>query len=106
MCVRRTASVRLTVLTVASRKTPLALAVQGGKTEVVRFLLEEGADMDLLPYEDDGKTMSKRSLIEMAASLGHLDIMRLLIQARMFKDKAEQEAEGVNENRAEEAGLS
>lgn len=69
---------------------------------MVRFLLEEGADMDLLPYTEDGKMLTKRSLIEMAASLGQLDIMRLLIQAKMFKDKAEQQAEDASAKGAEE----
>lgn len=88
-----------------SRDTPLAAAVQGGQTEVVRFLLEEGADMDLLPYTEDGKAATTRSLIEMAAWHGHLDIMRLLIQAKMFKDKAEQQREDANAKGAEEVAL-
>lgn len=74
-----------------SRDTALSAAVFGGQTKVVRFLLEEGADMDLLPCED-GKTPVKTSLIEMAAMGGHLDVMNLLIQAKMFKDRAEREA--------------
>lgn len=72
---------------------------------MVRFLLEEGADMDLLPYAEDGKTATNKSLIEMAAGLGHLDIMRLLMQAKMFKDKAEQLAEEPSAKGAEEAAL-
>lgn len=88
------------------RDTPLSAAVQGGKTEVVRYLLEKGADMDLLPFAEDGKTMSKTSLIEMAASHGYMDVMRLLIQAKMFKDKAEQQAEDANNAKgAEETAL-
>eukprot|EP00752_Nemacystus_decipiens_P005271 g4781.t1 len=84
------------------RDTPLSAAIHGGKVDVVRFLLEEGADMDLLPCAEEGK---KRSLIELAAALGHVDIMRLLIQAKIFKDRAEQQAEDANAKRAEEAAL-
>lgn len=74
-------------LAVVSRLTALSAAVQTGQTEVVRYLLEEGADMDLLPFDDDG-TQVEESLIETAASAGHLDTMNLLIQATMFRDKA------------------
>lgn len=77
------------------RSTVLASAVQRGKTEVVRFLLELGADMDLLPssfssegHARDGNAPISMSLIEMAAQLGHLESMNLLIQAKMFKDQA------------------
>eukprot|EP00752_Nemacystus_decipiens_P005269 g4779.t1 len=81
-----------------SRATALACAVQHGETEVCRFLLELGADMDLLPYSSkrhagDGSTPVAASLIEMAARLGHLDAMKLLIQAKMLKDQAEQTRE-------------
>lgn len=87
-----------------SRDTALSAAVQGGKTEVVRYLLEEGADMDLVPWED-GKTPGKKSLIAIAAVWGHLDVMNLLIQAKMFKEKAEQTAEQEVEGaKAYEAG--
>lgn len=86
-----------------SRDTPLVAAIQGGKIEVVRFLLEEGADMDLLPFAEDGKTPTTRSLIEMAASYGHVDIMRLLIQANMFKYKAEQQTEDAKAKEVEKA---
>lgn len=88
-----------------SRDTPLSAAIQGGQTEVVRFLLEEGADMDLLPCLEDERK-SPNSLIEFAAGLGKVEIMRLLIQAKMFKDQAEQQAEDANAKGAEEAALS
>eukprot|EP00752_Nemacystus_decipiens_P005272 g4782.t1 len=81
-----------------SRATVLACAVQHGQTEVCRFLLELGADMDILPFYDDksraGKRLPPESLIEMAAKLGHLDAMKLLIQAKMLKDQAEEEETG------------
>lgn len=80
------------------RATVLACAVQHGKTEVCRFLLELGADMDLLPSRHDEKKArdGKRqpvatSLVEMAAQCGHLDVMNLLVQAKMFKDQAGKE---------------
>ncbi|CAN0369929.1 unnamed protein product, partial [Ectocarpus sp. 12 AP-2014] len=72
------------VPTVIVRATILYLAVQNNMTEVVRFLLEEGADMDMMPNEDDG-TPSKSSMIEYAAFAGSLDSMNLLIQAKMFR---------------------
>eukprot|EP00903_Cladosiphon_okamuranus_P009088 g8687.t2 len=87
------------------RDTPLVAAIQGGHIEVVRFLLEEGADMELLPYTEDGKTATSKSLIEMAAGYGRLDIMRLLIQAKMFKDKAEQLEEDTGAKWPKEAAL-
>lgn len=74
-------------LTAVSRFTALSAAVQTGQTGVVRYLLEEGADMDLLPFDDDG-TQIEESLVEIAASRGHLDTMNLLIQATMLRDKA------------------
>ncbi|CAB1120822.1 unnamed protein product [Ectocarpus sp. CCAP 1310/34] len=81
------------------RVTILYLAVQNNMTEVVRFLLEEGADMDMMPNEDDG-TLSKSSMIEYAAFAGSLDSMNLLIQAKMFKDEAEEK------QRKEKAGTA
>ncbi|CAN0274700.1 unnamed protein product, partial [Ectocarpus fasciculatus] len=65
------------VPTVVARATILYLAVENNMTEVVRFLLEEGADMNMMPNEEDG-TPSKSSLIEFAASAGSLDSMNLL----------------------------
>lgn len=71
------------------RATVLSLAVRAGKLEVVRFLLEEGADMDLLPFEADGFTPSAKSLVHVAISEGHVDITRLLLHARRLKEEAE-----------------
>ncbi len=55
--------------------------------------------MDLLPPSEerlaDGMASKATSLIEMAAQLGHLDVMNLLIQAKIFKDRAEEEQKGV-----------
>lgn len=55
--------------------------------------------MDLLPPSEeragDGKAPNAMSLVEMAAQLGHLDVMKLLIQAKIFKDKAGEEQNGV-----------
>lgn len=78
-----------TLLPLFCRLTPLSAAVLSGQTEVVRLLLEQGADMDLLPGDEDGAPQS--SLIEIAASSGHLDTMNLLIQAKMFKDQAQEQ---------------
>ncbi len=51
--------------------------------------------MDLLPSAKErakyGMSSNATSLVEMAAQLGHLDIMNLLIQAKIFKDRAEEE---------------
>ena len=89
------------------RATVLACAVQHGKTEVCRFLLELGADMDLLPVYDEKSRARKRlppkSLIEIAARSGHLDTMKLLMQAKMLKDQAEEEEEEEQERESEEA---
>ncbi|CAM9682306.1 unnamed protein product [Laminaria digitata] len=71
------------------RATVLSLAVRAGKSEAVRFLLEEGADMDLLPFEADGFTPRAQSLVHVAISDGNVDIARLLLQARRFKEEAE-----------------
>lgn len=72
------------------RATALACAVKHGNTEVCRFLLERGADMDLLPSSSleacGGKPLTSTSLVELAAQCGHLDTMNLLIQAKVFKD--------------------
>lgn len=65
-----------------------------GATEGVRFLLEEGADMDLLPFEDDGITLRAKSLIHLAMAEGHGDIIPLLLQARQFKRESERLAGG------------
>ncbi|CAN0186496.1 unnamed protein product [Ectocarpus sp. 12 AP-2014] len=73
-----------------SRATALACAVNHGNTEVCRFLLERGANMDLLPSSfleaGGGKPLNATSLVELAAQCGHLDTMNLLIQAKVFKD--------------------
>lgn len=78
-----------------SRATVLACAVQHGKTEVCRFLLERGADMSQVPPSEEqagnGNTLIATSLIELAAQLGHLDVMNLLIQAKMLKDNVVEE---------------
>ena len=62
--------------------------------EGVRFLLEEGADMDLLPFEEDGITPATRSLIHLAMVEGHGDVISLLLQARKFKEESERLAGG------------
>lgn len=67
----------------------LASAVRAGSTEGVRFLLEEGADMDLLPFETDGSTPRVKSLIHLAISEGHVDATRLLLHAKRFKEQSE-----------------
>lgn len=63
-----------------------------GHADVVRFLLEEGADMDRVPFSADEKPMSS-SLIHLAAEYGHGDVVALLLQARSFKERGEAEAE-------------
>lgn len=55
--------------------------------------------MDMMPNEDDG-TPSKSSLIEYAAFAGSLDSMNLLIQAKMFREEAEEK------QRKEKAGTA
>lgn len=59
-----------------------------GHTELVRFLLEEGADMNKIPFEEDGTTPASASLIHTAACAGHGDVISLLLQAKIFKEKA------------------
>lgn len=70
------------------RATVLSLAVFAGHSEAVRFLLEEGADMDLLPFEADGFTLRAQSLVHIAINEGHVDSARLLLQARRLKEEA------------------
>lgn len=63
-----------------------------GCAETVRFLLEEGADMEALPFEDNGSTPLAHTLIHLAASIGHGEIISLLMQAKHFKEDAERES--------------
>ena len=77
-----------------NRATALSLAVGTGKSEAVRFLLEEGADMDLLPFEADGFTPRAQSLVHVAINEGHVDVARLLLQARKLKEVGEQKRWG------------
>ena len=61
--------------------TALILAAQSGHVEVVRLLLEAGADKDVA--DDDGAT----ALME-AAYRGHVEVVRLLLEAGADKDMA------------------
>jgi len=54
--------------------TPLRHAARNGYFEVVRFLINQGAEIDALA-EDKGTALSA------ASSKGHLDIVKLLIQS-------------------------
>lgn len=71
------------------RFTPLGLAVKYGCADAVRLLLEEGADMEAVPLEENGSTPIAPSLIHLAAYLGHGDVISLLLQARSFLENAE-----------------
>jgi ankyrin repeat protein len=59
--------------------TPLSHAVGNGDEEVVKLLLENGAQPDL--EDEDGKTPLSRALFE-----GHAGVIRLLKQ-KIRKDK-------------------
>lgn len=54
--------------------TGLHLAVDGGRTEVVNFLISQGADANRL-FSDDGTTLLMR-----ASANGHLGVVRALLQ--------------------------
>ena len=60
-------------------KSPLFLAAQEGHLEIVRFLLEIGANKD--QAEKDGTTP-----LHVAAGGGHLDIVRFLVEAGANND--------------------
>lgn len=70
----------------SSRFTSLSLAVKHGHAKVVRVLLEEGADMEALPLGEQGDSPEMPTLIHIAASLGHGDIVSLLLQAMLLKE--------------------
>ena len=68
----------------SERCSPLGYAVFYGRLDAVRFLLEEGADMEAVPLSEDNTPMAP-TLIHLAAALGHADIILLLLQALNFK---------------------
>jgi ankyrin repeat protein len=55
------------------RRLPLFVAVRDGKTGIAELLLERGADVNAVVYDDE------RRALFYAAEYGHLDIVRLLI---------------------------
>ena len=61
--------------------TPLFIAAQNGHLDVVRHLVEVGADKD--KARDDGATP-----LYIAAENGHLDVVRHLVEVGADKDKA------------------
>lgn len=66
------------------RRTPLAAAVGRGHTESVRALLEAGAKLDVLTYDNTGGVMS---LVHEAVFRGHGDVCHLLLQAMAMERK-------------------
>ena len=69
-------------LTIPNGATPLILAARVGYLEVVRLLVEAGADTSNATA-DFGKTAATHS----AAQSGHVEVARLLIENRMDIDK-------------------
>lgn len=70
-----------------ARSTPLGLAVKNTQVNTVRLLLEQGADMEAVPYDDSGSPVT-RTLIHLASELGRSDIVALLLQAKLFLSQA------------------
>ena len=66
-----------------SGKTPLYLAAGNGHLDVVRHLVEVGADKDRA--ENEGATP-----LYVAAQNGHLDVVRHLVEVGADKDQAAQ----------------
>ena len=62
----------------------LSLAPQNGDLDVVRLLLEAGAQKDIVMQ--DGATA-----LHLAAQNGHLDVVRLLLEAGAHKDTVMQD---------------
>ena len=66
------------ILNEGSGSRPLTAAVRGGHTEIVKLLLDSGADPNL---RDTWKSMPPNgTALENAAGNGHLDIAKLLVE--------------------------
>jgi len=63
-------------------RTPLFVATQKGQLEVVRLLLDAGANVD--KADSDGWTP-----LQIASQKGHLDIVRVLVEEGADKDKVD-----------------
>ena len=61
--------------------TPLFVAAQQGHLEVVRFLVESGAD------KDQGTTHDGTTPLFIAAQHGHLEVVRFLVESGGDKDQ-------------------
>jgi ankyrin repeat protein len=60
--------------------TPLYLAVGNGQVEMVRFLLEHGARVNIIPAPDVGIGRPSMTPLMVAAQRGHAEIAKLLIE--------------------------
>lgn len=63
-------------------ETPLHAAIEEGHTEVVRLLIETGADKNQATPDDD------ETPLHLAARKGHLEIVRVLVEAGADKSAA------------------
>ncbi len=59
-------------------QTPLTAAAQYGQVEVVRLLIDNGADPNL---HDGGSEFPQQTPLATAAAQGHLDVCRVLLEA-------------------------
>ena len=67
--------------TIGDGSTPLFIAALEGHLEVVRFLVESGAN------KDQGLTDDGRTALFIAAENGHLEVVRFLVESGANKDQ-------------------